>query len=259
MKIYRPTILISGPNGCGQQHIGRAILHYLEGYHVQILDLAMLFGNPTNSPEVSIVQAFVEAKRHKPSVICLMQLEIWSFSASDNMITTLKSLLSSINPHEPILLLGIASVLERDLSPAIGELFDHSAQNIELGKPTEAERKDFLQFLKSFIARQPSEMSGIDGQAPRILEDLPLAPPPLPRQISKDERKAIEDKDRKLKLILKAKLSPLLELLKTRFKRFKKAMIVRYSLKIVSNANVEGGKGYLSKPQLYFAAGRGKR
>lgn len=40
-------MVISGPKGCGQSYIGSAILHHLEGYHVQILDLANLISDST--------------------------------------------------------------------------------------------------------------------------------------------------------------------------------------------------------------------
>lgn len=47
MRTYRPRILLQGPAGMGQGYLGPAILHHLEGFHVQSLDLGNLLGDST--------------------------------------------------------------------------------------------------------------------------------------------------------------------------------------------------------------------
>jgi SpoVK/Ycf46/Vps4 family AAA+-type ATPase len=47
LRIYRPRIVIHGPVGMGQNYIGTAALHHLEGYHVQNLDLGTLLSDST--------------------------------------------------------------------------------------------------------------------------------------------------------------------------------------------------------------------
>ena len=42
LRIYRPRVAIHGPIGMGQHYVGAAALHYLEGYHVQSLELGTL-------------------------------------------------------------------------------------------------------------------------------------------------------------------------------------------------------------------------
>ena len=44
-RIFRPRLLISGLAGMGQSYLAAAILHHLEGVHVQTLDLATLLGD----------------------------------------------------------------------------------------------------------------------------------------------------------------------------------------------------------------------
>jgi DNA polymerase III delta prime subunit len=44
-RIYRPRLLIAGTPGMGQNYLAAAILHYLEGVHVQTMDLATLLGD----------------------------------------------------------------------------------------------------------------------------------------------------------------------------------------------------------------------
>lgn len=47
LRVYRPRILIHGTVGMGQNYIGAAALHHLEGYHVQTLELGTLLGDST--------------------------------------------------------------------------------------------------------------------------------------------------------------------------------------------------------------------
>jgi hypothetical protein len=44
-RIFRPRLLISGVPGMGQNYLAAAILHHLEGVHVQTMDLATLLGD----------------------------------------------------------------------------------------------------------------------------------------------------------------------------------------------------------------------
>lgn len=45
-RVYRPRLLICGTQGMGQVYISAAVLHYLEGVHVQNFDLANILGDP---------------------------------------------------------------------------------------------------------------------------------------------------------------------------------------------------------------------
>ncbi len=47
LRVHRPRILLYGPPGMGQTYIGAAMLHHLEGYHVQSLELGTLLGDAT--------------------------------------------------------------------------------------------------------------------------------------------------------------------------------------------------------------------
>lgn len=52
MQLYRPRVMIHGERGMGQRVLGSAVLHHLEGYHVQNLDLASLLGQSTGVSHV---------------------------------------------------------------------------------------------------------------------------------------------------------------------------------------------------------------
>ena len=47
LRVYRPRVVIHGPVGMGQGYVGAALLHHLEGYHVQSLELGTLMGDST--------------------------------------------------------------------------------------------------------------------------------------------------------------------------------------------------------------------
>jgi ATPase family AAA domain-containing protein 2 len=47
LRVYRPRVVLYGPVGMGQNYIGMAALHHLEGYHVQNLDLGTLLSDST--------------------------------------------------------------------------------------------------------------------------------------------------------------------------------------------------------------------
>lgn len=45
LRVYRPRVVFYGAPGMGQTFVAGAILHHLEGYHVQTLDLGGLLGD----------------------------------------------------------------------------------------------------------------------------------------------------------------------------------------------------------------------
>jgi hypothetical protein len=47
LRIYRPRVVLHGPVGMGQGYVGPAVLHHLEGFHVQSLELGSLMSDST--------------------------------------------------------------------------------------------------------------------------------------------------------------------------------------------------------------------
>lgn len=45
LRVYRPRVVLHGALGMGQTFVAAAVLHHLEGYHVQTLDLGSLLGD----------------------------------------------------------------------------------------------------------------------------------------------------------------------------------------------------------------------
>ena len=99
----------------GQSYLGAAILHHLEGFHVQSLDLATLVSDSGRTMEAACVQLFVEAKRHKPSILFIPSLLTWVQTVNDTVRMTIKGLLEGLEPSDPILLLAVVDGLLSDL------------------------------------------------------------------------------------------------------------------------------------------------
>jgi SpoVK/Ycf46/Vps4 family AAA+-type ATPase len=143
----------------GQRLLGSAVLHHLEGYHVQNLDLASLLGQsngvsswsiprnrhsgltkssaPSQTVETAIVQMFVEAKRHQPSVLYIPSLVEWSNTLAETSRATVGALLDSLGSSEPVLLLALVDGDLAEVPYDVRSWFGYTGDNaIHLDKPS---------------------------------------------------------------------------------------------------------------------------
>lgn len=230
-RICKPHLLISGGQGSGQQYISAAILNYLEGFQVQSLDLGNIFGDATRTPELCIVQTFIEAKRHQPSIILIPNIDIWFQVMPYSAKATLTSLLRNLKSTEKVLLLGISETrldeLETDIKIMFG--FDSTANNVHLNPPTAEERIKFFESVKKTLLMKPYEfVNDLENRPKRKLKVLKVVQPTEVQSDSKSDKKLLkqqEYQDTKLKNVLKIKLAGLMDLFKNRYKRFKKPII----------------------------------
>lgn len=132
LRVFRPRFVVHGKSGMGQSFLAAAVLHALEGYHVQSLDIAALMGDSGRTPEAACVQLFVEARRHKPSVLFIPGLIHWATSVSESVRSTVKALLDNLAPSDPVLLLAVAEgpldLLPRDVRAWFGYLRDNKVE-----------------------------------------------------------------------------------------------------------------------------------
>ncbi|KAI6003360.1 hypothetical protein EDC04DRAFT_1022821 [Pisolithus marmoratus] len=234
MRVYRPRVITHGPAGMGQAHIGAAALYHLEGCHIQTLDLGTLMGDSTRTPEAAIVQLFVEAKRHPPSVIYIPALSSWCTAVSETTRSTVRAMLESLSPTDPVFLLAVAdgplSSLPQDVKVWFG--ITHGSR-IALDPTTSTSREAFFAPLIADIRRPPNAYPDGIARRKRVLEVLPLAPPPEPRQPSAAELALQVENDRKVMTVLKYRLGPILTELKRKFKRFTKRAREEYDFDAV--------------------------
>ncbi|KAH8115640.1 AAA-domain-containing protein [Phellopilus nigrolimitatus] len=210
LRVYRPRVVLHGEAGMGQGYIGSAALHHLEGFHIQTLDLGSLLGDSTRTIEAGIVQLFIEAKRHQPSVVHIPSLLGWCAAVSETARTTVKAMLDTLSPSEPVLLLAVVdgplSSLPRDVRSWFGVTKDN---RVLFSHPDTEKRRNAKK---------------------RVLEELPIAPPLEPRQPSAAELAVQEENDQRILTLLKYRLGPILAELKRKHKRFTKHARDEYNL-----------------------------
>ncbi|KAM6489275.1 AAA domain containing protein [Amanita muscaria] len=230
LRIYRPRVVIHGPIGMGQHYVGAAALHYLEGYHVQSLELGTLMSDSTRTVEAAIVQLFVEAKRHQPSVIYIPSLAGWCAAIEERSRSTVRAMLDTLAPTDPILLLAVVdgefSTLPRDVKAWFGPTKNN---RVTLSSPTVDKCAQFFEGLINDVCRPPNMYADGMGRKKRVLEELPIAPPLEPRQPTVAELALQEESDQRTIALLKYRLGPILTELKRKYKRFCKRASEEYN------------------------------
>ncbi|KAF5336968.1 hypothetical protein D9611_002981 [Ephemerocybe angulata] len=230
LRVYRPRVIIHGSVGMGQGYIGAAALHHLEGYHVQSLELGSLMSDSTRTVEAAIVQLFVEAKRHQPSVIYIPSLFGWCAAVSETSRSTVRAMLETLLPTDPILLLAVVDGPFAALPKDVKSWFGPSRDNrVQLLPPSAEKRAAFFEPLLKDVARKPNEFADGVKRRKRILEELPIAPPLEPRKPTAAELALQEENDQKSMAILKFRLGPILAEMKRKFKRFTKRATEEYN------------------------------
>ncbi|CUM62770.1 uncharacterized protein PRCAT00000327001 [Priceomyces carsonii] len=230
-RVFKPHLLICGGQGNGQQYITSAILNYLEGFQLQSLDMGNIFGDPTKSPELCIVQTFIEARRHQPSVIFIPNIDIWFQVVPSSAKATLTGLLRNLRSNEKILLLGISETNIEDIDPEVKLIFgfNNYSNNVGLRNPSRSQRKEYFETMKKALLMKPFEfVNDLKNRPKRKLKKLKVLVDEVnePQSLLLKRRLKQQDyEDTKLKNVLKIKLAGLMDLFKNRYKRFKKPLI----------------------------------
>ncbi|KAK6338117.1 hypothetical protein TWF696_001588 [Orbilia brochopaga] len=226
-RVFKPRILIHGQQGMGQGYLGAALLHQFEGMHIQTVNLPILMGDPAKNAEATLIQLFVELRRHKPSVLYIPDLENWFSAVSNDVLMTFLHLVSSIGSSERILLLGMTSAeIEEINATIIRDLFGYSRKcRIGIQKPDESQREQFFQRVINFIRKSPKEFPDPTTRPKRKMEQLPIAAAPPPRELTKAEIRKQRHEDKYSVYQLKVRLMPIIEMLKQRYKRLRRGII----------------------------------
>lgn len=229
-RTCKPRLLVCGERGAGQQYLGSAVLNLLEGFLVQNLDLATMFGDVTRTPELCIVQTFIEAKRHQPSIIFIPNIDTWFEVMPYSARATLSGMLRNLRSDERVLLLGIAELPYDTLDTELKKLFGFSdmSNNVALQNPNSEARLLFFSTVEKALTMKPFEfINDLENRPRRKLKPLKViaSDSVLDASLSKKRLKQQEYEDTKLKNILKLKLAGIMDLFKIRYKRFKKPLI----------------------------------
>lgn len=260
-RVYRPRMLVHGDVGMGQSAVGAALLQHLEGYHVQSLDIGTLLGDSARTPEAAVIQLFVEAKRHKPSVLYIPGIVHWSRSVSDSVKTTFKALLDGLTDADPVMLLGIAEAPLDELDDEVHSWFNFLDDDlVEISRPDDESRRVFFQEIFDHIIRPPTEFPDALPRRKRVLEELPKAPPRPPRKLTQAELQQQVENDNKLLEHLKYRLGPVLAELRKKFKKFTRDVWDEYNLRELTQAfEWKREKGKITVELRYYEPGAAAR
>lgn len=88
--------------------------------------------------EQVIVGKFTEVRRHKPSVVFIPQIDRWYATLGDGALTALTTMLHSLPPTDPVLLLATTDMEVNEMEKAIVRgLFNYSRKNrAVIARPT---------------------------------------------------------------------------------------------------------------------------
>ena len=174
------------------------------------------------------MQLFVEAKRHQPSIIYIPSLLGFCAAASDTAKITVKAMLESLSPTDPILLLAVVDAMFNSLPSDVRSWFGVMKESrVAFRSPDYNQRENFFDGLLQDVRRPPNQFPDGIKRRKRVLEVLPIAPPLEPRKPTPAELALQEEKDHQLIVLLKYRLGPILTELKRKFKRFTKRAAVR--------------------------------
>ncbi|KAK3380216.1 hypothetical protein B0T24DRAFT_186447 [Lasiosphaeria ovina] len=230
-RIFRPRLLICGVPGMGQNYLAGAVLHHMEGVHVQTMDLATLLGDGRPLEQV-IVSLFTEVKRHRPSIIYVPNIDVWWTSIGEAAITTFTTMMRSIPPADPVLLMATSEVAPASIAPDIlKELFGFSKRNrVIVDRPGRENRLEFFENIIVHLRKSPTEFPDPSDRKKRVLEVLPVAPPPPPRTLTKEEIKAQRKTDLHHLNLLKMRLQPIMDQINRKYRKFRTPLVSQGSL-----------------------------
>ncbi|CAM1505401.1 Fc.00g110380.m01.CDS01 [Cosmosporella sp. VM-42] len=226
-RVFRPRFIIYGVSGMGQGYISSAILHHFEGVHVQNFDLPSLLGDGRSMEQV-IVGLFTEVRRHKPSVIYIPNIDAWYATLSGTIaLITFRTMLRSIPPTDPVLLLATAECDKADFPDGMfRDFFGYSRKNrMEIRKPNQANRMEYFATTLNYVKKKPAEFPDPTNRKKRVLDVLPVAPKAEPPPPTKAEMKLLQKKDHQLLNGLKIQLQPIMDQINRKYKKFRQPVI----------------------------------
>ncbi|KAI3344088.1 hypothetical protein F4824DRAFT_33027 [Ustulina deusta] len=226
-RAFRPRLLVHGMQGMGQSYISAAILHYFEGVHVQNFDLPTIIGDSRPAEQV-LTGLFTEVKRQKPSVIFIPNVDAWYNTLAGPALTAFLGMLRSLHPTDPVMVLGTSETEVGDLNPDLRRnLFGFSKLNtIEIVRPAKENREEYFSRVIAHIRRMPKDFPDPMHRKKRQLEELPIAPPPPAKKLTKEEIHNEDVRYRQALNLMKVHLQPIMDQISKKYQKFRHPVIL---------------------------------
>ncbi|EPX72301.1 ATPase with bromodomain protein [Schizosaccharomyces octosporus yFS286] len=223
--VFRPRLIITGHQGYGQSYLNTDLFGSLDGIYVQSLDISKLLMDSEVSLNSSLINIFASARQQSPSIIFVNNVEQWPVLFSQNFLDIFSLLLNSLIPTEPVMLIGVANTTYNDLPEVVRSWFpSNSSEHFKLSLPSYASRNSFFLNILNKILALP--LTHNEYTSPSHWEQLPIAPISHDIfNITKNREKQERLNNRKIKNKLKIKLLSIMDLLRSRYKKFKKPIV----------------------------------
>ncbi|KAK2577983.1 hypothetical protein KPH14_008415 [Odynerus spinipes] len=205
--IHRPRLLVSGGNLSKGQgpHLAQALLYHMEHLPVQTLDVSTLFAESARSPEETCVQVFNEATRNVPSIIYIRSIDQWWPLVPETVKAVFLCRIAALDPSLPILILATSDETYQELPVQLKNLFSELRGEVYTLKIPNSEQRS--KFFKPIFMLQSLRQPRVKDNNVQVLEELPLAPDPMPKKLTDEEKKVLYEKQevslRELRIFLR--------------------------------------------------------
>ncbi|OBA27910.1 AAA-domain-containing protein, partial [Hanseniaspora valbyensis NRRL Y-1626] len=234
-RFNKPFLFIKGH---GSEYISSSLLHRMDNVNIQSLDLSYLHSDLGKSIDSAIVTSFNEAKRRQPSILFIPNAELWSETIIQNL-PTFETLLQTIKFEDKILVLFSGEEIPINLK----HLFKNVRNIINIKAPVKSQLEEYFEknlkeFLISPASRFENAKKRINPLPPLPVVETNVNVPSTEENNEETVNKKVDSllplrtyldaykrSDMKLKNKLKVKLAGLMDLLKIRYKKFKKPLV----------------------------------
>ncbi|XP_015118071.1 ATPase family AAA domain-containing protein 2 isoform X1 [Diachasma alloeum] len=205
--IHRPRMLVTGDDRSHGQgpRLAQALLYRMEHVPVQTLDVSTLFAESARSPEETCVQVFNEASRNIPSIIYIRSIDQWWPLVPETVKAVFMCRIAALDPCLPILILATSDVDYRELPPKVKNLFSELRGEVYTMKSPGLEQRE--EFFRPIFVEQSLKGPMVKDDKVKEMEELPLAPDPMPKKLSEEEVKVLREKEevslRELRIFLR--------------------------------------------------------
>lgn len=227
-RVYKPRFIVGGSENQGSHYVCAALLHHLEGFNIQTLDFAKLYGDATVPPETVVIQAFQELRRHSPGVLFIPELTNLIENLPPSVRATLRDMVRSLDSSDRILILGALDKPEEEavVTQDMQDIFGFSKDAFHfLEEPNKAQREAYFLSVWDAVSMSPYDFNDLSVRPKRKLKKLAIVEVPVVRKEDPQKEKDQLKHDLQLKNTLKVRLSGLMDIFKNRYKRFRRPVI----------------------------------
>lgn len=152
-----------------------------------------------------MLQVFNEAARNVPSIIYIRSIDQWWPLVPETVKAVFLCRIAALDPSSPILILATSDATYEDLPDQLKSLFRKFREEVYSMKTPTTEQR--MKFFRPIFMVQSMRQPRIKSNQFEVLETLPLAPDPLPKKLTEEEKQIMYEKDevslRELRIFLR--------------------------------------------------------